>query len=401
MMNFRNHAVNRYARRLSVPGFALSLLLLLGGCDSAYLETEDEPQGQEPTVEACGGEGVLCTVSGVAGEAGSNPNGIPAIEAHHYWPMDVTIGPGGVTFVVDWNNHCVWKIDPDGMLYRFIGAGSLGDDSTGPADQIDLNHPTSLTIGPDGNYYLASWHNWKIKVIDKTSMTTSAPVGTIQGLAGDGGPADQAKMDLPSSVVFDPDGNLFVSDQGNQRIRMVDAQGVITTFAGGEKGFADGPKESAMFSAPRGPDASPGLKIVFDPDYTALYVADTDNNRIRKIDMATGMVTTIAGTGEVGFSGDGGPATAAKLNAPTDLVFTHDNEIFFADSKNHAIRKIDAAGNISTVVGTGVPGVSPDGTPAAQAQLNRPMGLTYDEAHHTLYIADTFNQQVKRVELDH
>ncbi len=400
-MNFRNPFIHRYARRLAASAFALSMLFLLNGCDSAYLETEDEPQGQEPAAEACGGEGVLCTVSGVAGEAGSNPNGIPAIEAHHYWPMDVTMGPGGVTFVVDWNNHCVWKIDPDGMLYRFIGAGRLGDDSTGPADQIDLNHPTSLTIGPDGNYYLASWHNWKIKVIDKTSMTTSAPVGTIQGLAGDGGPATQARMDLPSSVVFDPDGNLFVSDQGNQRIRMVDTQGVITTFAGGEKGFADGPKESAMFSAPVGPDASPGLKIVFDPDYTALYVADTDNNRIRKIDMATGMVTTIAGTGEAGFSGDGGPATAAKLNAPTDLVFTHDNEIFFADSKNHAIRKIDAAGNISTVVGTGVAGISPDGTPAAQAQLNRPMGLTYDEARHILYIADTFNQQVKRVELDH
>lgn len=402
-MNFRNLLINRLGRHLSMLSLALGMLFLFNGCDSAYLEEEhqdDHEHEEGPT--SCGGAGVLCTVSGVAGELGGNPvDGIPAVEAHHYWPMDVTLGPDNMTYVVDWNNHCVWRIDSEGRLYRFIGAGTLGDDSTGPADGIDLNHPTSLTIGPDGNYYLASWHNWKIKLIDKSSMMTSAPVGTTQGLEGDGGSADHAKMDLPSSLVFDAMGNMFISDQGNQRIRKVDTQGVITTFVGSGKGFADGVGTEAMFSAPVGPDASPGLKIAIDPDLTALYVADTDNNRIRKVDLATAEVTTIAGTGEAGYSGDGGPALGARLNRPTDVVFTHDNEIYFADSENHVVRKIDAAGNISTVAGTGEPGVSPDGTPALEARLNRPMGLTYDEAHHTLYIADTFNHQVKRVELDH
>lgn len=383
-------------------GTTLTLLffIVMAGCDSAALDAEPEPE-PEPQPTACGGDGVLCNVSGVPGELGGGGNGGPALQAYHYWPMDVTLAPNDVTYVVDWNNHCVRKIDKDGIITRLIGSGNLGDTYDKPADQINLNHPTSMTIGPDGMFYLASWHNWKIKVIDPQTLFVTAPYGTTQGLAGDGGPVSQAKFDLPSSVVFAPDGMMYISDQGNQRIRVVSPDGTVDTFVGSDEGFVDGVGTEAKFFLPRGPDAGPGGRIVLNEDGTALYMADTNNHAIRRIDLITREVTTIAGTGTPGYSGDGGPATAAQLYYPRDLAFSHDNELYIADSENNVIRKIESDGTIVTVVGTGEAGFSPDATPALQAKLNKPMGLAYDDAHHTLYIADTFNQQVKRVELDH
>ncbi len=383
-----------------VIGSSLGIALfavVLTGCDSVDGQEEPGP----PPAEACGGHGVLCNVSGLAGESGLSGDGGPATASRHYWPMDITVAPAGELFIADWNNHVVRKIDAQGTISRFIGAGSLGDDPVGQADQVNLNHPTGLTIGPDGHYYLASWHNWKIKKIDRNTMQTTSPIGTTQGFEGDGGPANQAKMDLPAALVFDPAGNIFISDEGNQRIRMVTPDGMISTFVGSERGFADGIGEEAMFSLPQGPDASPGGKIAINQDGTTLYMADTFNNRIRKIDIATREVTTIAGTGAAGYAGDGGSALAAQLNGPSDVVITHDNEIFVADAQNHVIRKIAADGTISTVAGTGQKGVSDDGTEAISAQLNTPLGVAYDGANHTLYIADSFNHQVKRVDLSH
>ncbi len=372
---------------------ALGLGLAVTGCDSS------DP---EPEAEACTGEGILCNFSGAPGEAGYGKDGLTPFDLRHYWPVDVTVGTAGEIYIVDWNNHVVRKVDADGSTTRFIGVSTLGDESTGPADQLHLNHPAGLTIGPDGNYYLASWHNWKIKQIDSNTMQTSAPVGTLQGFEGDGGPAEAAKMDLPAAVVFDFDGNMYIADQGNQRIRVVTPDGMIDTFVGsGDEAFADGVGEAASFWLPKGPDATPGGKIAINDDRTHLYMADTKNNRIRMINIATREVTTIAGTGAAGFAGDGGPASAATLNGPTDVYITHEQEIFIADTENHVIRKIDTAGVITTVAGTGQAGVSDDATPALQAQLNRPFGVAFDEGNHTLYIADTFNHQIKRVELGH
>jgi len=398
-MNIHTTALMRSDGRFSL---ILVLFLVIAGCDSAALETQPAPTPTpDPTPTACGGNGVLCNVSGTAGELGGGGNGGPALSAYHYWPMDVTLAANGVVYVVDWNNHCVRQIDANGIISRIIGSGNLGDTYDRPASEINLNHPTGLTIGPDGMFYLAAWHNWKVKVIDPQTGYTTAPYGTTQGFFGDGGPVSQAKFDLPVSVVFGFDGKMYISDQGNQRIRVVDDQGIVTTLVGnGTQGFADGIGEEAMFNLPKGPDAGPGGRIELDQDGAFLYMADTFNNRIRKINLATREVTTVAGTGVAGYAGDGGPATSAQLNDPRDIVFTHENELYIADSGNNVIRKIESDGTIVTVVGTGEAGFSPDATPALQAKLTKPMGVTYDDAHHTLYIADTFNQQVKKVELD-
>ena len=390
------------SKRLALTTASAALLALgTTACDSVDGQGGEEP-GPTPTpTEACGGFGVLCNVSGTAGELGFSGDGGPATSARHYWPMDLTVGANEVLYVADWNNHVIRKIDENGVISKFIGAGNLGDDATGPADQLNLNHPVGMTIGPDGHFYLASWHNWKIKKIDSNTMQTTSPIGTVQGLDGDGGPANQAKMDLPSAVVFAPDGSIYVADQGNWRVRRIAPDGQIETFVDGERGFADGVGTEARFDAPQGPDSSPGGKISLNADGTALLLADTFNNRTRRIDLATREVTTIAGTGAAGYGGDGGAAINAQLNGPSDVLMTHDNEIFIADAQNHVIRKIAADGTISTVAGTGQKGVSPDGTPATEAMLNTPFGIAYSGGNHTLYIADTFNQMTKRIYLGH
>ncbi|MCH8294934.1 hypothetical protein IH992_27940 [Candidatus Poribacteria bacterium] len=372
---------------LTLIFMTLSLSFIISGCgDDSDKVTTPVPHG----------DGILYNVAGIATEPGGGGNGGPALAAYLYWPQDITASPTGEIYILDWNNHCARLVETNGTISRIIGSGRLGDDSSGPGDTIDLNHPTGLTIGPSGDFWLAAWHNWKVKRIDRTTWEVSAPIGTSQGFAGDGGPANQAKLDLPSSVVFDPAGNIYISDQGNQRIRKVDTQMIITTFAGGAKGYADGVGEDAQFSFPKGSDAGPGGKIALSPHEDFLYVADTENHRIRKIDLATAEVTTVAGTGTAGWSGDNGPALSAQLNYPTDVAVAEDHSIYVADSKNHVIRRIDPFGIITTVAGTGEPGFSPDGTPAKSAKLNLPSGVLFTD-DGTLYIADTLNHQVKKV----
>ncbi|MBI1923143.1 hypothetical protein HYR99_02720 [Candidatus Poribacteria bacterium] len=373
--------------KLTLIFVALSFSFIIAGCGD---------DGDKATNPVPHGDGILNNVAGVAEAGGSGGNGGSALTALLYWPQDVAVSTTGEVYILDWNNHCVRKIETNGTISRFIGSGHLGDDSTGPCNTIDLNHPTGLTIGPSGDFWLAAWHNWKIKKIDKNTLDTSAPIGTSQGFFGDGAPANQAKLDLPSSVVFDAAGVMYISDQANQRIRKVDTQMIITTFAGGAKGYSDGIGEAAQFSFPRGSDAVPGGKIAMSAPGDAIYVADTENHRIRRIDLATAEVTTIAGTGAAGWSGDNGPALSAQMNYPTDVAAGADGSIYIADSRNHVIRKIDPFGIITTVAGTGEAGYSPDGTPAKSAKLNLPSGV-FVTGDGTLYIADTFNHQVKKV----
>jgi len=365
----------------------LGLSFIIAGCG------DDNDKATTPVPH---GDGILNNVAGVAEAGGSGGDRGSALTALLYWPQDVTVSSTGELYILDWNNHCVRQVKTGGTILRVIGSGQLGDESNGPADAINLNHPTGLTLGPTGDLWLAAWHNWKVKRINRTTWETSAPIGTSQGFSGDGGPANQAKLDLPSSVVFDPAGVIYISDQGNQRIRKVDTQMIITTFAGGTKGYADGVGEAAQFSFPKGSDASPGGKIAISDRGDLIYVADTENHRIRRIDLATAEVTTIAGTGVAGWSGDNGPALSAQLNYPTDVATGPDHSIYVADSRNHVIRRIAPFGIITTVAGTGEPGYSPDGTPAKSAKLNLPSGVFFTN-DGTLYIADTLNHQVKKV----
>lgn len=354
----------------------------------------------DPIAETCsGGDGILCTVAGRTGEAGGGGNGGAAVDAKLYWVTDLTIDQSGNLYLVDFNNHCVRKIGTNGIITNFMGSGYLGDDATGHALNVNLNHPTEFHIDANGDYWLVAWHNWKLKKISASDLSVSSPVGTSQGFGGDGGPASLAKLNLPSSMVFTANGDIIMCDQANQRIRKVDINTMtINTIAGSSKGYADGVGTAAQFSLPEGSNAEPGGKIALSHDGQWLYIADTENHRIRKMNMTTFEVTTIAGTGVAGHSGDGGSALQASLNYPIDIAVANDNTIYIADTKNHCVRRISPDGIINTVAGIPTQaGKSTDGKPATSSQLNHPRGLCLT-ADNVLYIADTYNNRVVKVE---
>lgn len=387
--------------------FALTLtalFFLLSGCDftpgfEEFNQTEEEVIDEN----ACRGDGILCNIAGVAGVDGMQGLGGPALSAQLSFPTDVEMAPitlaqTGEIYIVDANNHAIRKLTPTGDLFPFIGNGLMGDGSDGAGGEIPLNNPSEFTVGPDGNFYVTDWKNSKVKVFDGITLKAIKTFGLTAGFAGDGGPASSAVLAFPSSVTFDPDGNLYIADQRNQRIRQIDLQGIISTYAGTVTGFENGIKEEAAFNFYDEASFIPGGKISMNTHDWALYIADTENNRIRRLNFFTNEITTVAGTGEAGYSGDGGNARNAQLNRPTDVIFREDHHIYIADSGNHVIRKIDPFGNITTIAGTGEPGFSPDATPGVSAKLNTPQGIYYDEVNHLLYIADTFNHQVKRIQ---
>lgn len=369
-------------------------LFVLSNCKKE--EGPDPTASIDLTKYSCtAGDGILCNVAGTAGEPGGSGNNGHSLDATLYWPVDVEQDAYGNLLIVDFNNHCVRSISSSNIISRVIGSGMLGDGTTGASNTANLNHPTFICVGPDSNLWLAAWHNWKLKKIDQSWNLTS-PVGTTQGFSGDSGLASEAKLNLPSSLVFDAAGIVYISDQGNQCIRKVDISNIITTIAGSTAGFADDTGKAAKFNFPSGSNAMPGGKMDITNDGLHLLVADTKNHKIRKIEIATGAVTTIAGTGTDSYSGDGGAAINATLNMPSDVAVSPDNSIYIADTWNNVIRKIDAAGNISTVAGTGTAGYSANGTNAKSALLNQPYGV-FVSADTTLYIADTGNHQVKKV----
>ena len=229
--------------------------------------------------------------------------------------------------------------------------------------------------------------------VAQATITTFAGTG-VPGFSGDGGPAVQAQLNLPGDVAVDGAGNVYVADTNNHRIRKVDPSGTtatITTIAGTEEsGFSGdgGAAVQAQLNLPHG--------VAVDGSGN-VYIADTNNHRIRRVD-SSGTTTTIAGTGVSGFSGDGGAAVQARLNSPHGVAVDGSGNVFIADTNNHRIRRVDSSGTITTIAGTGVSGFSGDGGPAVQAQLYLPHGVAVD-GFGNVYIADTNNHRIFKLPL--
>jgi DNA-binding beta-propeller fold protein YncE len=373
-------------------------------CAPACTGSEGESEG------TCSDEpGVICTWAGT-GKLGFNGDGKPIAESNLYWPIDLTIDTLG-TYVLDWNNHRVRQVMDDGTFETVIGTDFVGD---GPDDMSDLqppgapgtevvlNHPTQLVPMADGSLTLVAWHNHKLRRYDPETGLVTVTCGGPAGFGGDGGPARMAKLNQPSAMSVAEDGTLYLVDQRNQIIRSIDPAGIVSTLAGTPTmaGFAgdDGPAEACKFNWPAGPNPVPGGGLALDGNM--LYVADTLNHRIRAIDLESKVITTIAGTGEAGFSGDGDAATAAELNFPRKLTIGPDGRLYVGDQLNHRIRAIDLeSGTIETVAGNGDEGYSGDGGPAVEASLNQPAGVTFD-GDGVMYVLDTFNSRIRRVVLE-
>lgn len=341
--------------------------------------------------------GLIRTFAGT-GFAGLGSDGLPPLETPLYLPVDISFGRDGRPYVIDWNNHRVRVIE-NGVTRTILGTGELGDARAGLGTEISLNHPTHVSFDPQGRLILSAWHNSKLMRMDLTTNYCEPICGDgRRAFGGDEGPATLALLDLPVATAFDPQGRLYVSDQANQRIRMIDGAGIIHTVVGtGVAGFSGdgGAATAAQLNLPRGQRGDPAGRIVMDP-MGVLYIADTENNRVRMVD-AAGIITTVAGNGAATFAGDGGPATEASLSYPTDVALDPDGNLYIADTRNNCVRRVDTNGIITTFAGRGrVAGYAGDGGHPKDSLLYRPYGVACD-AEGNVYIADAYNYRIRVV----
>jgi DNA-binding beta-propeller fold protein YncE len=333
--------------------------------------------------------GIITTIAGT-GTAGYSGDGGQATSAQLNGPISVAIDSYGNLYIADYASLRIRKVSPSGIITTVAGTGVAGySGDGGQAISAQLYGPISIAIDGSGNLYFADFYNYRIRKVDTSGIiTTVAGTGT-QGYSGDGGNATSAQINKSYGVALDSSSNLYVADSDNHRIRKVSPSGIITTVAGtGTAGYSGdgGNATSAQLNNP--------YSVAIDSSGN-LYIADYSNSRIRRVS-TSGIITTFAGTGSAGYSGDGGSATSAQFYGPYGVVIDSSSNLYIADYGNHRVRKVSTSGIITTIAGTGSAGYSGDGGSAISAQLNYPMGVTVD-SYGNLYIADKSNYRIRKV----
>lgn len=347
----------------------------------------------------------MVTVSGkittIAGSTkGFSGDGGPALNAQFNGPSDVTVDAQGNIYIADTYNSRIRVIGTDSAIHTFSGDGNFGLAGDGrPAAQAEYSGPFAIMADSQGDLYVTDYGNSRIRKINAQGIiSTVAGAGsynTVPDSLGDGGPATQARLYLlGGKVAPDLQGSLYIGDYGDQRVRKVTPDGIIHTIAGNGTGYGipDGTAAlNAAIGTPNGLYYGAGGNI---------YIVSEIGSEIYRLN--SGNIYTVAGSstywGTFGTSGDGGPALKGLLNRPTNMVADNQGNLFIADFANNKIREIDTKGIITTVAGNGQAGLSGDNGPAAAAELNGPYGLTVD-ANGDLYIADTFNHRIRKVSL--
>jgi DNA-binding beta-propeller fold protein YncE len=329
--------------------------------------------------------------TGVQGKAG---DGEAVATAKIDQPYGVEIAPDGSLIWADFGSNRVLRLDRGaGKIFVVAGTGDNGHAGDGgPAKAAVLSAPHEVRFDPAGNMYVAERDANVIRFLDRRSGMLSTLVGTgVAGFSGDGGPSQAAQLDRPHSIVLDQRGDLYICDIQNNRVRRRDAKsGIITTFAG------NGAKEDTPDGAPLTAPLNGPRSIDIGPDGT-MYLILREGNKVFALDPRTGRLRHLAGTGEKGYSGDGGPAKAAKWNGPKGIAYAPDDSLYISDTENHVIRKVSLRdGLVTTVAGIGKRGDGPDGDPLKCA-LSRPHGVHVSGG--LLFIGDSENYRIRALEI--
>jgi len=329
-------------------------------------------------------------VKGYSGDGGA------AVKAQLNNPYGLARGPDGGLYICDMDNHRIRRVAKDGTITTVAGTGKRGyAGDGGPPLQAELNEPYEVRFDNPGNLFFVEMRNHIVRRMDIKSRIISTVAGTgREAFSGDGGAAIQAEFKQPHSIQFDARGDLYVCDIGNHRIRKVDLKtGIIKTFAGnGERAAIP---EGANFGAVslNGPRA-----IDFDSDGN-LWLALREGNAIYKLELKAGTIHHVAGTGQKGFTGNGGPAKQATLSGPKGISVARDGDVYFADTESHTIRRIDIRkGTVELVAGTGERGDGPEGDPL-RCKLARPHGIFVD-ADGTVFVGDSENHRIRMIRPD-
>ncbi len=342
------------------------------------------PLFSTPQVETVVGDGTAATIDG------------PTETARVDNPFGVVRGPDGALWFCEYGGHTVRRITEDGVVETIVGNGTAGySGDGGPAIQAQLNQPHEIRFGPMNRLYIADKNNHAIRRVDleKDEIVTIAGNGQA-GFSGDGGKPELSIFNKPHSIQFSQNGDLYIADIGNHRLRVIRAKtNRIETIAG--NGSRDdtpdgGPFANAPLNGPRTLD--------FDKNGD-LWLALREGNQIYRLNMDRGTIHHIAGTGEKGFTGNGGDPKLAKLAGPKGIAVAPNGDIYFADTESHTIRMIDVSDNkLRVVVGNGENADGPDG-PALSCSLARPHGIFID-AEGMLYIGDSENHRIRRMSLN-
>ena len=327
--------------------------------------------------------------NGIAGFAGDTS---AAISSTLNSPFAVAVDGTGNVYITDRHNNRIRKINTSGIINTIAGNGAAGYNGDSiAATNAQLNDPNGIAVDDSGNVYIADRLNNRVRKVSTTGIiTTIAGTGT-NGFSGDNALATLAELNNPRGLTTDTHGNVFIADQGNNRIRKINSVGIITTIAGTGTGGYNGDSISATTAELHNP-----YGIAVDTAGN-LYIADVDNERIRKITTSTDIITTIAGNGTSGFYGDDGPSVNAQLSEPIGVSVDNLGNVFIADSYNERIREINTSGNINTIAGTGIAGFNGDGLFATIAELNGPTGVAISNTG-AVYIADYNNNRIRYME---
>jgi sugar lactone lactonase YvrE len=337
--------------------------------------------------------GNITTVAGI-GTTSFSGDGGAATNAGLYYPYGIAVENGGNLIIADLGNNRIRKVTTNGIITTVAGNGTQGySGDGGAATNAMLYFPSGVTIDACGNLIFADLGNNRIRKVTTNSIITTIAGGNNKVFFGDGGAATNAGLFQPRGVAVDTGGDLFIADTGNERIRKVDPNGIITTVAGNGTASFSGDGGAATNATLNNPDL-----IEVDAG-SNLFIADYYNSRVRKVD-TSGIITTMAGNDTAqGYSGDGGAATNAGLVGPKGVVLDFVGNLFIADSSDNRIRRVDTSGIIATVAGNGTPGYSGDGGAATSAMLYYPVGVAVDYGGN-LFIADGQNNRIRKVQVN-